>query len=104
MLRKEPMMVDGEHSVQTRNLSAAKRALLEKRLRGQGANRLTIPRRAGAGLGPERVEAPVPLSFSQERLWFVHQLAPSSPLYNIAIPLRFSGALDVNALEKALSA
>src|SRR5262245_32965626 len=92
------MMVDGQRSVPPRNLSAAKRALLEKRLlgRGQVENQPDIPKRDGDG--------PVPLSFAQERIWFVHQLAPASPLYNIAIPLRLSGELRVDALEKALTA
>ena len=44
-----------------------------------------------------------PLSFSQERLWFLEKLAPGTPLYNVpAITCLIRGALDVTALEKVL--
>ncbi|HEV2734116.1 MAG TPA: AMP-binding protein, partial [Longimicrobiaceae bacterium] len=49
--------------------------------------------------GPRRF----PLSFSQERLWFLHRMAPASGLYNIPVVLRLSGGLDVGTLERALS-
>jgi amino acid adenylation domain-containing protein/non-ribosomal peptide synthase protein (TIGR01720 family) len=42
------------------------------------------------------------LSFAQERLWFLHQLDPDSPSYNVASTLRVEGHLDVVALERAL--
>lgn len=44
-----------------------------------------------------------PLSYQQRRLWFVHQLEPHSPMYNMALNLRLIGALDAGALEKSLS-
>ncbi|WP_323739313.1 non-ribosomal peptide synthetase, partial [Candidatus Trichorickettsia mobilis] len=46
----------------------------------------------------------IPLSFAQQRLWFLDQLLPNIALYNIPIALRFRGFLDVLALEKALNA
>ncbi|MFB9542888.1 condensation domain-containing protein, partial [Micromonospora sagamiensis] len=42
------------------------------------------------------------LSYGQERLWFHHQLAPDSPLYNIPTTFELLGPLDVPALRAAL--
>ncbi|MFY1824742.1 non-ribosomal peptide synthase/polyketide synthase [Myxococcus fulvus] len=47
-----------------------------------------------------RDEAP-PLSFAQQRLWFLDRLEPNSPLYNIALALTLEGALEVGALERS---
>jgi amino acid adenylation domain-containing protein len=50
-------------------------------------------------LGP----ANVPLSFAQERLWFLDQLEPNRPIYNLPDSHYFKGALDLEALERSLS-
>ena len=46
----------------------------------------------------------LPLSFAQQRLWFLSQLEPESPFYNIATAIRMRGPLDVSALNNALNA
>ncbi len=43
-----------------------------------------------------------PLSFAQQRLWFLDQLEPGSPLYNVPQAIRMSGALNPQALQKSL--
>ena len=45
---------------------------------------------------------PMAPSFAQERLWFLNQLEPGNPFYNVAIALRLDGALDAAALERSL--
>ncbi|WNG57420.1 amino acid adenylation domain-containing protein [Archangium gephyra] len=49
-------------------------------------------------------EGPLPLSFAQQRLWFLDQLQPGSSFYNVPTALKLEGALDVPALENSLSA
>ncbi len=50
----------------------------------------------------DEVEAPA--SFAQERMWFLAQLDPGSPVYHLAVPVRLAGALDPAALAGALAA
>jgi hypothetical protein len=50
-----------------------------------------------------RTEA-LPLSFAQQRLWFLHQLAPDNPFYNVPAAVRLSGDLNVVVLEQSLNA
>ena len=45
----------------------------------------------------------LPLSWAQERLWFLNQLEGESATYNIPGAIRISGNLDINALQQALS-
>ena len=61
---------------------------------------------AGALDGPiPRVPrgGPLPLSFAQERLWFLDRLAPGNPAYNIPLALRLRGELDPDALAGAFA-
>lgn len=44
----------------------------------------------------------LPLSFAQERLWFLEQLEPNNCVYNIPYAIRLTGLLNVNALEQSL--
>jgi amino acid adenylation domain-containing protein len=47
-------------------------------------------------------EGPLPLSFAQQRLWFLHQLDPASPTYNEHVARRLRGPLDHAALARSL--
>jgi amino acid adenylation domain-containing protein len=65
------------------------------------------PRVDKAGLVPKLTardtgQRSAPLSFAQQRLWFMNQLEPDSPLYNITSARRVHGPLDVRALQQAL--
>jgi amino acid adenylation domain-containing protein/non-ribosomal peptide synthase protein (TIGR01720 family) len=55
-----------------------------------------------AALRAQSVEQ-APLSFAQQRLWFLDQLEPGSAAYNMPLVMRVSGALDVDSLGRALS-
>ncbi|HJT67565.1 MAG TPA: condensation domain-containing protein, partial [Pyrinomonadaceae bacterium] len=81
-----------------KRLSPAQRALLLKELQkeaGRTNGSHDIPRRAQSG--------PVPLSFSQQRLWFVSQIDPETPLYNVPEAIELKGQLNAVALEQSLS-
>ena len=76
-------------------LSPAKQALREARLRG--LNRAdTIPRRPPGSSAP--------LSFAQERLWFLDRMEPGLASYNLPTGMRFRGRMDEAALERAIGA
>ncbi len=62
----------------------------------------------GSAAGPPPIrreprEGDLPLSFAQERLWFLHRLQPESAAYNIPLALRAEGPLDPARLAAALS-
>jgi amino acid adenylation domain-containing protein/thioester reductase-like protein len=85
-------------SQQSSQLSPAKRLLLEKRLRGKvikSTNGQTISRGTGPGSGP--------LSFAQQRLWFIEQFEEATAAYNIPFGFRLRGQLNVAALERSLN-
>ncbi|MEA5603820.1 amino acid adenylation domain-containing protein [Nostoc sp. UHCC 0252] len=45
----------------------------------------------------------LPLSFAQQRLWFVHQISPDSTAYNMLEALRLDGSPNIVALEQSLN-
>jgi acyl transferase domain-containing protein len=53
-------------------------------------------------LVPIKREAHMPLSSGQQRLWFLDQLEPGNPFYNIPMALRLKGALSVQALKQCI--
>jgi len=76
------------------NLSLAKKALLEK-WKGGKLQADVIPKRQDC--------QNIPLSFSQQRLWFIDQLYHGSSFYNIPIAFHVQGNLDIAALEQSLN-
>ncbi|HEY2738311.1 MAG TPA: amino acid adenylation domain-containing protein, partial [Thermoanaerobaculia bacterium] len=83
------------------------RTLFEAPVLADFALRIDTALRAGvASLAPPLVAVPrggpLPLSFAQQRLWFIDQLEPASPLYNIPVALRVEGPLDGAVLARCL--
>jgi amino acid adenylation domain-containing protein/non-ribosomal peptide synthase protein (TIGR01720 family) len=80
------------------NLPLEKRELLLRRLRQKRADeakQLQIGRRDDLG--------EYPLSYAQQRLWFLSQIEPDSPFYNIPGALRLHGHLNIEVLAHALN-
>src|SRR5712691_6704067 len=90
-------MIDTSDSVVTK-LSDEKFELLAYLLEEEG---IDLPERQ---IIPRRKEGDqLPLSFSQQRLWFIDQLQPNNPAYNLALFLRVTGPLNVPVLERCLN-
>ena len=68
-------------------LPAEKRALLAELLRKKAAGNRQVP-----------------VSFAQQRLWFLDQLEPGNATYNISRAVRVKGELNLEALGEALNA
>src|SRR6202035_3205714 len=66
------------------------------------AARWSEPGRSLPRLRPMAWQQVSPLSFAQERLWFLAELRPESATYNIPAAFRLSGELDLPALERSL--
>ncbi|WNG46961.1 amino acid adenylation domain-containing protein [Archangium minus] len=80
------------------------RALFDAPTLGALTSRVVAAREKGASSQPllHAVEDSPPLSFAQQRLWFLEQLQPGSSAYNIPYALRLEGQLEPKALERAL--
>jgi hypothetical protein len=48
-------------------------------------------------------EAKLPLSFAQQRLWFLHELEPTSSFYNVPVAVRLHGRLQIDAMQRTLN-
>lgn len=82
---------------QINQLSVEQRAQVERQLfqRVTPQPQITIPRRTAT--------EPLPLSFAQQRLWFIQQLAPHSAFYNLPTVLQLQGTLQIPALQQTLN-
>src|ERR1700741_1381692 len=79
------------------SLSEAKRTLLARRLRSEvHSTRASEPVTRCAGDGPA-----FPLSFAQERMWFVSQLDPDAAVYNIPVGMLIRAEVDIPTLRRA---
>ncbi|WP_018786782.1 non-ribosomal peptide synthetase [Micromonospora sp. CNB394] len=89
------MDLDSETLTRISALSPRKQALLAERLRRPvGTEHAPIGRRP---------DGPVPLSFAQQRLWFLDQLDPGTAHYNIPLAATIRGPIDVPVLERSLN-
>jgi amino acid adenylation domain-containing protein len=71
--------------------------MIEELLRGErGAAQAPAMKRANR-------EGQLPLSYAQQRLWFIEQLEPGNSMFNIATAVRMHGELDIAALDWSLN-
>ncbi|TAE58569.1 MAG: non-ribosomal peptide synthetase, partial [Nostocales cyanobacterium] len=75
------------------NLSPEKRELVLQKLKKQQKTPI---------LQPLSKDNPLPLSFAQQRLWFINQLEGENCVYNVPFFWQINGILNINALEKSL--
>jgi amino acid adenylation domain-containing protein len=82
---------------QITNLTPEQLARLQTRLEHNASATFS-----GGSIPRRKTKGPCALSFAQERLWFLDQFDPGSPVYNISRALQIEGPLDSTALQKAL--
>jgi amino acid adenylation domain-containing protein len=76
-------------------LSPERLALLEQRLAGGGTGAAEVTPR------PRQPGEELPLSFAQERLWFLDRFLAGSPVYHMPVAFRLRGPLRVDVLQQA---
>src|SRR3954449_6459481 len=97
-MRSSRMPLDEIRRARRDELSPAKQALLAKLTRNAApelAPALGIPRRPP--------DARPPLSFAQHRLWFIDQMVPGTPAYNVPMGFRLRGPLDVDLVQRSVN-
>jgi amino acid adenylation domain-containing protein len=90
--------MDGEEVTQRTGFSTDELELLAYLLEEEG-----IEVEAQQTIFPRQGLDNIPLSFAQQRLWFLHQLEPSSAVYNIPLSMRLRGRLDLSALDRTFN-
>ena len=71
---------------------------------GVGQHRVRPARARQLPLSRVPRDGRLPLSFAQQRLWYLDQLQPGTTLYSIPVAIQLTGPLDVVALEQSLAA
>ena len=85
-------------------LDAPLRMIFQEPVLADFARHLDTLRAGDCGAIPTGARpATIPLSFAQERLWFIDQFEPGSAVYNIDYAVWLRGELDVEALRRALN-
>ncbi|HEX7314776.1 MAG TPA: condensation domain-containing protein [Pyrinomonadaceae bacterium] len=84
------------------DLTPEQRALFIMRMRKMSSD-TNAGRNRPAAIERAPRTSELPLSFSQQRLWFLDQLEPGNPFYNLPIALNLRGLLNVEALERTLT-
>src|ERR1700704_4223907 len=86
-----------EQAQRIADLSPAKRALLELRLKKSGAKASPTE-----SIAPRVNRDAAVVSFAQQRLWFLDQLEPNRASYNVPRAILLKGSLDVQSLQRSL--
>src|ERR1044072_3241128 len=86
-------------SQDNRTLSEKQRRLLELLLEQNGNGLKPAPRIRRRSQSND----PPPLSFAQQRLWFLDQLVPDSPFYNVPAAIRIHAPLSAEGLRATLN-
>lgn len=89
---------DSSDNVPKRSIGSAKHELFSLLLEEHGISPARRRKIEPTSLGDNP-----PLSFGQEQLWFLNELQPGSPVYNISKVHRLRGYLEVNALTQSLN-
>ncbi|VEP18728.1 Non-ribosomal peptide synthase [Hyella patelloides LEGE 07179] len=66
-------------------------------------NRVDLATKSRQTITPVARTENIPLSFAQQRLWFLDQMEPGNPLYNLAGAVRLEGSLDIAAFEQSFN-
>ena len=98
-------MKNTNRSKRTTALSSEKQLLLQQLLKKKG---IDTQQGAASNASPPLITQQTnrdsfPLSFAQQRLWFLYQLEPNNPFYNISAATRLQGAIAIELLQQVLN-